>query len=110
MIKTIDDIHRMTIEEFGELNMLNKSIQEFQESIEAIRDIKTGIINGDVSKEMFTNLIKELGDSLNVIDKLIVMLNLNKEDVKDSAKNKMKRTLDLMTNEDCVIDYGGISL
>lgn len=108
MIKTVSDIHKMTVEEFGEWNMLNKSIQEFQEIIESIRDIKTGMINGAVTQEMFANLVEELGDGMNITDKLIVMFNLNKADVRSSAKDKMKRTLDLMTKEDYVIDYGGI--
>ena len=109
MIKTIDDIHKMTIEKWGKLANINKAIQEHQEMIEALRDFKTAIAADNITQEVFDNIIEELGDCMNVDRKVEIIINIDHGVTVQSAKDKMKRTLDLMTKEDYVIDYGGIS-
>jgi predicted house-cleaning noncanonical NTP pyrophosphatase (MazG superfamily) len=78
--------HKETIEKYGETAMINKSIQEFNELIEELRDYKAGYKNK-------TDIIEEIADCDNMLDKLIILFGFSSKEVVEIKNNKMIRTI-----------------
>ena len=78
--------HKETIDKYGQAAMVNKTIQEFNELIEELRDWKTGFKNID-------HITEEIADCQNMLDKMIIMLKIDFKEVKEIKINKMKRTI-----------------
>ena len=88
---TIKKIHIKTIEKYGRLANVNKAIQEFNELIEELRDNKNGCTN-------IPAIIEEIADCRNMIDKLIIIYNIDNNDVGEIQKNKMIRTYERLNS------------
>ena len=88
---TIKKIHIKTIEKYGRLANVNKAIQEFNELIEELRDNKNGNAN-------IPAIIEEIADCRNMIDKLIIIYNIDNNDVGEIQKNKMIRTYERLNS------------
>ena len=78
--------HKETINLYGDTAMINKSIQEFNELIEELRDYKAGYKNK-------TDIIEEIADCYNMLDKLIILFEFNSKEVVEIKNNKMIRTI-----------------
>ena len=91
MKTTIDEIHKLTIQKYGKLDMLNKAIQEMNECSEAIRDFKNGMKNN-------FNLMEELQDVKNMIRKVELIAGFDSKECKEIQINKMIRTYERLNN------------
>jgi len=82
---TIKQIHELTIKTWGRMANINKSIQEMMELIEELRDNKIGAKNQH-------NIIEEIADCRNMLDKLVVIYEIDDKEVHEIQRNKMVRT------------------
>jgi len=87
MILNERDIHRMTIEKYGAIEMINKCIQEMQELAENLRDNKNGIDN-------LAGVLEERVDVEKMLNKIDVIFGFTEEDKQLISNAKMRRTLD----------------
>ena len=78
--------HKETIEKYGKIAMINKSIQEFNELIEELRDYKASHNNK-------TDIIEEIADCYNMLDKLLILFAFDPKEVREIKNNKMIRTI-----------------
>ena len=87
MILNERDIHQMTIEKYGAVEMINKCIQEMQELAECLRDNKHGENN-------LASVLEERVDVEKMLNKLDVIFGFKDADKKLISNAKMRRTLD----------------
>ena len=78
--------HKETIDKYGKTAMINKSIQEFNELIEELRDYKS-------SHDNKHEIIEEIADCYNMLDKLVILFDFNSKEVVEIKNNKMIRTI-----------------
>ena len=78
--------HKETIEKYGKVAMVNKSIQEINELIEELRDYKS-------SHDNKHEIIEEIADCYNMLDKLVILFDFNSKEVVEIKNNKMIRTI-----------------
>ena len=88
---TINKIHELTIKKYGANSMLNKAIQEMNELIEELRDNKAGVKNVHC-------IMEEIADCRNMIDKLLIIFDINNNEVCEIQKNKMIRTYERLNS------------
>ena len=79
------EIHHKTISKWGRTANINKSIQEFNELIEELRDNKNGAKN-------HSEIFDEIADCYNMLDKLRIIYGFDIKDITARMNDKMCRT------------------
>lgn len=88
----IKDVHKATIVKYGEIEMINKAIQEFHELETVLNDHKYG-------KGSLSSIKEEIADCCNMIDKLCIMLGFTSLDINTIKHTKMLRTKKRLEND-----------
>ncbi len=86
------------IEKQGTLETVNKTIQEYMEYIEALRDFKSLALAGDVDSSEMKNVldrIQEEGvDSGVMKDRINILFNFMDQELEFIKKTKINRTIE----------------
>ncbi len=92
------DFHNKMIEKQGTLETVNKTIQEYMEYIEALRDFKSLALAGDVDSSEMKNVldrIQEEGvDSGVMKDRINILFNFMDQELEFIKTTKINRTIE----------------
>ena len=98
----MQDFHEKMIEKQGTLETVNKTIQEYLEYIEALRDFKSLCLAGDVDSEqmktVLDRVLEEGVDSGVMRDRVDILFNFMPRELEFIKKSKINRTIERYLN------------